>query len=74
VREAERLTLAHDKGRERHEWYRSEEPHTYVLIERWTDRESAQAHRRSERITTLLKELGERVPEKFSIGRLIRLA
>jgi quinol monooxygenase YgiN len=59
LREAEKETLAHDKGCERYEWYRSQEPSTYVLIERWTDRDSAQAHLRSEHMTRILKELAE---------------
>ena len=29
--EAEKQTLAHDKGCERYEWYRGEEPNTYIL-------------------------------------------
>ena len=74
LREAEKETLAHDKGCERYEWYRGEEPDTYVLIERWTDRESAQAHLRSAHITRALNELAECVPDKFTIRRLTRLS
>jgi quinol monooxygenase YgiN len=74
LREAERLTLANDKGCERYEWYRSEEPSTFILIERWTDRESAQAHLRSAHMAEILKELDEIGREKFTINRLARLA
>lgn len=73
LREAEKETLAHDTGCERYEWYRGSEPNTYVLIERWTDREAAQTHIRSGHITRLLKELAELVPEKFSVYMLTRL-
>jgi quinol monooxygenase YgiN len=74
LREAEQLTLAHDKGCERYEWYRGEEPSTFILIERWTDREAAQAHIRSAHMTRILKELEELAPEKFTIRRLTRLS
>jgi quinol monooxygenase YgiN len=72
--EAEKQTLKHDKGCERYEWYRGEEPNTYVLIERWADREAAQTHIRSAHMTRILKELADLVPDKFTISRLARLA
>lgn len=73
LREAEKETLANDKGCERYEWYRGEEPNTYILVERWTDREAALAHIRSPHMTRLLKEIAEVAPEKFTISRLTRL-
>lgn len=74
LREAEKETLAKDKGCERYEWYRGSEAGTYVLIERWTDREAAQTHLRSAHMERILKELAELAPEKFSIRRITRLA
>lgn len=74
LREAEKETLAHDKGCERYEWYRGQEPDTYVLVERWTDLEAAKAHLGSAHMTRLLSELTKIVPEKFTINRLSRLA
>ena len=73
LRDAERLTLAHDKGCERYEWYRGEEPDTYILVERWTDRESVLAHLKSAHMTRILKALAELVPAKFTVNRLARL-
>lgn len=73
LREAERLTLSHDEGCERYEWYRSNQPDTYVLIERWRDRETAQMHLKAPHMVRILDELAELVPEKFTISRLIRL-
>jgi quinol monooxygenase YgiN len=74
MREAEKQTLANDKGCERYEWYRAKEPDTYVLIERWTDMECAQMHLRSPHMTNILKELADVAPEKFTINRLTRLS
>ena len=74
LQEAVKETLAHDKGCEWYEWYRGSEPNTYVLIERWSEREAVQAHLRSAHMERLLKELADLVPEKFSISRLARLA
>ena len=73
LREAERLTLANDKGCERYEWYRGSEPNTYILIERWTDLEWARAHIRSEHMVRILKELEDIQPERFTVSRLTRL-
>lgn len=72
LRQAEVETLAHDKGCERYEWYR-QEPNTYILIERWTDRDAAIAHFRSRHMTRVLEALNRIVPEKFTISRLTRL-
>ena len=73
LREAERLTVAHDKGCERYEWYRGKEPLTYVLVERWTDSEAARTHLGAPHMTRILKELAELVPDKFAVERLTRL-
>ncbi len=74
LRKAEKQTLANDKGCERYEWYRSKEPGTYILIERWTDMEAAQTHLRSPHMTSILKELADLAPEKFTVSRLTRLS
>jgi quinol monooxygenase YgiN len=55
LQEAEKETLAHDKGCERYEWHRGSNPNTYVLIERWSDREAVQAHLRLAHMERLLK-------------------
>lgn len=73
LREAEKQTLAHDKGCERYEWYRAQEPNTYILIERWIDRDAALVHLRSEHMARLLEAITEFVPEKFTVNRLTRL-
>lgn len=73
VRQLEANTLANDPGCLRYEWYRSAEPHTYVLIERWMDQAAAQAHLKAAHMTALLPKIRECVPEPFSINRLTRL-
>jgi quinol monooxygenase YgiN len=72
-RETERQTLAHDKGCQRYEGYRSKEPDTYILIERWTDREPAQAHLGSDHRARLPEERAECLSGQFTIARLTRL-
>ncbi len=73
ARQLEANTVAKDKGCLRYEWYRSETPHTYILIERWTDRAAVQAHLKAEHVVSILPKLRECVPEPFSILRLTRL-
>ena len=73
LRQAEAGTLANDKGCLRYEWYRSEEPGTYILLERWADKEAVQAHFKSSHLTKLLPQLAECAVEKFSVVRLSRL-
>jgi quinol monooxygenase YgiN len=66
-------TLANDEGCQRYEWYRSAEPHTFILIERWTDMAAAQKHLKAEHIAALMPKYRECVPEMFSVMRLTRL-
>ena len=73
LRQAEAGTLANDKGCLRYEWYRSPEPGTYILIERWADQESIQAHFKSPHLAKLLSQLAECAVEKFTVARLSRL-
>jgi quinol monooxygenase YgiN len=73
VKQVEVNTLANDPGCLRYEWYRSAEPQTYLLIERWTDQAAAQAHLKAEHMTALLPKLRDCVPEPFAITRLDRL-
>jgi quinol monooxygenase YgiN len=72
-REVEVATLAKDKGCLRYEWYRAEEPGTYILLERWSDREAIQAHFKSEHMAQLLPKLAQYAVEKFTSVRLSRL-
>jgi len=37
-------TLANDQGCLRYEWYRSDAPCTYILLERWADRAAVLSH------------------------------
>ncbi|TAJ82891.1 MAG: antibiotic biosynthesis monooxygenase [Reyranella sp.] len=71
--EVEAATLAKDKGCLRYEWYRAEEPGTYILLERWSDREAVQAHFKSEHMAQLLPKLAPYAVEKFTSVRLARL-
>jgi quinol monooxygenase YgiN len=73
ARQIEKNTLANDSGCLRYEWYRSAEPQTYILIERWTDQAAAQAHLAADHLTALRPKLSECVPEKFRATFLTRL-
>jgi quinol monooxygenase YgiN len=73
LRQAEAETLANDKGCLRYEWYRTEEAGTYILLERWTDKEAVQAHFNSPHLTRLLPQLAECSIERFKVTRLSRL-
>ena len=66
-------TLSKDEGCLRYEWYRAEAPQTYILIERWTDIASAQAHIKAEHIAALMPKYMDGVPEKFSVMKLARI-
>ena len=72
-REAEAATLANDKGCLRYEWYRSETPQTYILLERWTDRAAVQAHLAAPHILAVREKLQGLVPEAFTFVRLTKL-
>jgi quinol monooxygenase YgiN len=66
-------TLANDHGCLRYEWYRADAPQTYILLERWTDVGSVQAHLKSEHIAALMPKFRECVPEMFSVMQLTRI-
>ena len=66
-------TLANDEGCLRYEWYRSAEPHTFILIERWTNMAAAQKHMKAEHIAALMPKYRECAPEMFSVMRLTLL-
>ncbi len=72
-REVETATLANDKGCLRYEWYRAEEPGTYILVERWSDRDAIQAHFKSAHMSALMPKLAPYAVEKFTTQRLTRL-
>jgi len=73
AREITANTLSQDKGCLRYEWYRAETPQTYILIERWTDSPSAQAHIKAEHIAALMPKYMDCVPERFSVMKLTRI-
>ncbi|WP_020694209.1 putative quinol monooxygenase [Reyranella massiliensis] len=72
-REVELATLANDKGCLRYEWYRADEPGTYILVERWSDGDAIQAHFKSAHMATLMPKLAPYAVEKFATQRLTRL-
>lgn len=73
LRQTEHDTLANDKGCLRYEWYRSQEPCAYVLIERWEDGASVQAHFKAPHLAKALAALEPYAVEKFTVQRLSRL-
>ena len=74
LREVEANTIALDDGCLRYEWYKSEEPQTYILIERWRDREAASVHLKAPHTQAVLARMRDCVPAPFTIRRLTRLA
>ena len=73
TRELTENTLAKDEGCLRYEWYRAEVPHTFILLERWTDIAAVQAHLAAEHMTLLKPKYQGCASEKFSVARLSRL-
>ena len=73
AREVTANTLSQDKGCLRYEWYRADAPQTYILIERWADQASVQAHLKADHFVALMPRFMKCVPEKFSALRLTRI-
>jgi quinol monooxygenase YgiN len=73
LREMEAATVANDKGCLRYEWYRSETPQTYVLLERWTNGAAVQAHLAAPHMVAIRGKMRGLVPEKFTFVRLTKL-
>ncbi len=73
LREVEAATVANDKGCLRYEWYRSETPQTYILLERWTDRTAVQAHLAAPHMLAIREKIQRLVPETFKFVRLTKL-
>lgn len=73
LREMEAATVANDEGCLRYEWYRSETPHTYILLERWTSRAAVQAHLAAPHMAAIREKVQHLVPEKFTFVRLTKL-
>jgi len=73
AREVTANTLSQDKGCLRYEWYRADAPQTYILIERWADQASVQAHLKADHFAGLMPRFMKCVPETFSAQRLTRI-
>lgn len=73
LREIEQETLANEPGALRYEWYRSSEPQTRILLERWIDQEAINAHFRTSHMIRLLAAAADLVPARFQVTRLTRL-
>jgi len=73
LHEMEAATVANDKSCLRYEWYRSETPQTYILLERWTNRAAVQAHLAAPHMVAIREKIQGLVPEKFTFVRLTKL-
>jgi quinol monooxygenase YgiN len=73
LKEAEAATIAHDKGCLRYEWYRVETPHTYILLERWTDRAAVEAHLQAPHMVSIRRMIAPLVPGDFTFVSLTRI-
>lgn len=73
LREMEAATVANDAGCLRYEWYRSQTPQTYILIERWTDESAVQAHLRAPHMAEIFPKISPLMPEPFTPTPLTKL-
>jgi quinol monooxygenase YgiN len=73
LQEMEAMTIANDKGCLRYEWYRAEQPQTYILLERWTDRAAVQAHLQAPHMVAIMQKIEPLVPGKFTFERLAKI-
>jgi quinol monooxygenase YgiN len=73
ARQLEADTRAREEGCLRYEWYRAEAPQTYVLIERWRDRDAAAAHLVAPHLLAILPQLRDCSTEWFTVMSLARL-
>jgi quinol monooxygenase YgiN len=73
IRQLERNTVEKDQGCLRYEWYRYETAQTYILVERWTSKDAAQAHLKADHFEALRPRFKECVPAPFTILRLTKL-
>jgi quinol monooxygenase YgiN len=73
LRQLETETTENDVGCLRYQWYRSEQPGAYVLLERWASQAAVDAHFRAGHMTKLLPQIAECAVEPFTAVRLTRL-
>jgi quinol monooxygenase YgiN len=73
LRQLETETTENDAGCLRYQWYRSEQPGMYVLLERWASQAAVDAHFQAEHMTRLLPQITECAVEPFKAIRLARL-
>jgi quinol monooxygenase YgiN len=73
LRQLETETTENDAGCLRYQWYRSEQPGMYVLLERWASQAAVDAHFQAEHMTKLLPQITDCAVEPFKAIRLTRL-
>jgi quinol monooxygenase YgiN len=73
LRQLETETAENDAGCLRYQWYRSERPGAYVLLERWADQAAAEAHLQAAHMAKLLPQIAECAVEPFKAIKLKRL-
>ena len=73
LRQMQSETLAKDAGCLRYEWYRSDAPYTYVLLERWASRAAAEAHLRTPHMIALREKIAPLVPGDLGFVVLTKL-
>jgi quinol monooxygenase YgiN len=73
LKEMESGTLANDQGCLRHEWYRSDAPHTYILVERWADRAAVLTHQRASHMVAIKSRMAAMVVGDLTFANLSRM-
>jgi quinol monooxygenase YgiN len=73
LKEMEVGTLANDKGCLRYEWYRSDAPHTYILVERWVDRAAVLSHQRASHMVAIKSRMAAIVVGDLTFASLSKM-
>jgi quinol monooxygenase YgiN len=66
-------TLANDKGCLRYEWYRSDAPDTYVLLESWTDRAAVISHLQAPHMVSTRSRIASMAAADITFASLSKL-
>ena len=66
-------TLANDKGCLRYEWYRSDAPNTYILLESWADRAAVLSHLQAPHMVSTRSRIASMAAGDLTFVSLARL-
>jgi len=73
LRLLEQETAENDPGCLRYQWYKAEQPCLYYLLERWTNQDALDAHRKTAHLARILAQISEYAAEEVTFTKLTRL-